>query len=306
MYLRTGEYADGALGEIFIDMHKEGAAFRSLMNCFAIAVSLGLQYGVPLEEFVEAFVFTRFEPNGMVSGNDRIKMSTSIIDYIFRELAITYLDQTDLAQVDEEDLEPDAVRKDTLDTTEYTAEEVVAERTVDVDAKPRSAALKQEAVHPTSRHFQGPNGHGTATNGNAVGTAAGAVSSPMAAPVGAVPAGAVAAAPGAVSAEKAVPEKGYAFGAKAAGAGPAVAAQAVATGPVAAGMAVAESSVVVEAAVGKNRVADKMKVKPATARTRSIESGFTGDPCPTCQHMTLVRNGACLKCMTCGSATGCS
>jgi ribonucleoside-diphosphate reductase alpha chain len=99
VYLRTGEYEDGTLGEIFIDMHKEGAAFRSLMNCFAIAISLGLQYGVPLDEFVDAFVFTRFEPNGMVQGNDHIKMTTSIIDYIFRELAISYLGRNELAQV---------------------------------------------------------------------------------------------------------------------------------------------------------------------------------------------------------------
>src|SRR3982750_35573 len=107
LYLRTGDYADGTLGEIFLDMHKEGAAFRSLMNCFAIAISLGLQHGVPLEEFVDAFVFTRFEPNGMVNGNPRIKMSTSIIDYIFRELAITYLDRQDLAQVQLDDLRHD-------------------------------------------------------------------------------------------------------------------------------------------------------------------------------------------------------
>ncbi|MCC6669884.1 MAG: vitamin B12-dependent ribonucleotide reductase [Planctomycetes bacterium] len=104
IYMRTGEYEDGTLGEIFLDMHKEGAAFRSLMNCFAIAVSLGLQHGVPLEEFADAFVFTRFEPNGVVQGHDRIKMVTSIIDYVFRELAITYLDRTDLCQVVEEDL----------------------------------------------------------------------------------------------------------------------------------------------------------------------------------------------------------
>ena len=103
------------MGEIFLDMHKEGAAFRSLMNCFAIAISLGLQHGVPLEEFVEAFVFTRFEPNGPVKLNDRIKMSTSIIDYIFRELAVTYLDRYDLAQVKEEDLRMDSVKKDEMD-----------------------------------------------------------------------------------------------------------------------------------------------------------------------------------------------
>ena len=115
LYLRTGEYEDGTVGEIFLDMHKEGAAFRSLMNCFAIAISLGLQHGVPLEEFVEAFVFTRFEPNGPVKLNDRIKMSTSIIDYIFRELAVTYLDRYDLAQVKEEDLRMDSVKKDAPD-----------------------------------------------------------------------------------------------------------------------------------------------------------------------------------------------
>ena len=109
IYLRTGEYEDGTLGEIFIDMHKEGAAFRSMTNCFAIAVSLGLQHGVPLEEFVDAFLFTRFEPNGMVQGNPHIKMTTSIIDYIFRELAITYLGRHDLAHVMPEDLRHDTI-----------------------------------------------------------------------------------------------------------------------------------------------------------------------------------------------------
>ena len=99
VYLRTGEYEDGNLGEIFIDMHKEGAGFRAMMNNFAIAVSVGLQYGVPLEEFVDAFTFTKFEPAGMVQGNDSIKNATSILDYIFRELAVSYLDRTDLAHV---------------------------------------------------------------------------------------------------------------------------------------------------------------------------------------------------------------
>jgi ribonucleoside-diphosphate reductase alpha chain len=99
VYLRTGEYEDGQLGEIFIDMHKEGAGFRAMMNNFAIAVSVGLQYGVPLDEFVDAFTFTKFEPAGMVQGNDSIKNATSILDYIFRELAVSYLDRTDLAHV---------------------------------------------------------------------------------------------------------------------------------------------------------------------------------------------------------------
>jgi ribonucleoside-diphosphate reductase alpha chain len=111
VYLRTGEYKDGSLGEIFLDMHKEGAAFRSMTNCFAIAVSLGLQHGVPLEEYVDAFLFTRFEPNGLVQGNPHIKMTTSIIDYIFRELAITYLDREDLAHVNPEDIRGDAIHR---------------------------------------------------------------------------------------------------------------------------------------------------------------------------------------------------
>jgi len=116
IYLRTGEYQDGRLGEIFIDMHKEGAAFRSLLNNFAIAISIGFQYGVPLEEFVEAFVFTRFEPAGLVQGNDAIKMSTSILDYIFRELAISYLDRSDLAHGQPEDLVPDALGRGDAET----------------------------------------------------------------------------------------------------------------------------------------------------------------------------------------------
>ncbi|RJE81324.1 vitamin B12-dependent ribonucleotide reductase [Paracoccus sp. JM45] len=99
VYLRTGEYDDGNLGEIFIDMHKEGAGFRAMINNFAIAVSVGLQYGVPLEEFVDAFTLTRFEPAGPVQGNDSIKNATSILDYVFRELAVSYLDRTDLAHV---------------------------------------------------------------------------------------------------------------------------------------------------------------------------------------------------------------
>ncbi len=100
IYLRTGEYDDGKLGEIFIDMHKEGAALRSLLNNFAIAVSLGLQYGVPLDEYVDAFTFTRFEPSGPVQGNDSIKYATSILDYVFRELAVSYLSRFDLAHVE--------------------------------------------------------------------------------------------------------------------------------------------------------------------------------------------------------------
>ncbi len=103
LYLRTGEYRDGRLGEIFVDMHKEGESYRSLMNQFAIAVSLGLQHGVPLEEFVDAFAFTRFDPAGPVQGNSRIRMASSVTDLIFRDLAITYLGRDDLAHVPPED-----------------------------------------------------------------------------------------------------------------------------------------------------------------------------------------------------------
>jgi ribonucleoside-diphosphate reductase alpha chain len=109
VYLHTGEYDDGLLGEIFIDMHKEGAAFRSLMNNFAIAISIGLQYGVPLDEFVDAFVYTRFEPAGRVEGNDSIRSATSILDYIFRELAVSYLDRDDLANADPDEFTADGL-----------------------------------------------------------------------------------------------------------------------------------------------------------------------------------------------------
>jgi ribonucleoside-diphosphate reductase alpha chain len=248
VYLRTGEYADGQLGEIFVDMHKEGAAFRSLMNCFAIAISLGLQYGVPLEEYVEAFVFTRFEPSGIVDGNDRIKMSTSIIDYIFRELAITYLDKTELAQVTEEDLQPDAVRQDTADTAEYSGEEVVSERVVPIEAAPRPEALKPEVVHPVSPHIHGPqNGHGHSGGG----------------------------------------ERGYGFA-------PGVQTPANGSG----GVAVEATRVEV--------TVNRVQAKPMSAREQAILKGYTGDVCSNCNHMTLVRNGTCLKCMTCGTTSGCS
>jgi ribonucleoside-diphosphate reductase alpha chain len=124
VYLHTGEYDEGSIGELFIDMHKEGAAFRSLMNNFAIAVSIGLQYGVPLDEFVDAFVYTRFEPAGRVTGNDSIRSATSILDYIFRELAVSYLDRSDLANADP-DAEPLSADGLGHGQTEGVAEETV-------------------------------------------------------------------------------------------------------------------------------------------------------------------------------------
>jgi len=181
MYIRTGEYDDGTLGEIFIDMHKEGAAFRSMTNCFAIAVSLGLQHGVPLEEYLDAFLFTRFEPNGIVQGNPYIKMSTSIIDYIFRELAITYLGRHDLAHVNPEDLRADA-QHDPEDDPDFDGEEVISERTVDSKG---SGKAKASLAPPRSTHLRPGNSPGeptppppartTPANGNAKPAAAAAV-----------------------------------------------------------------------------------------------------------------------------------
>ncbi|WP_444850661.1 TSCPD domain-containing protein, partial [Loktanella salsilacus] len=134
VYLRTGEYQDGKLGEIFIDMHKEGAGFRAMMNNFAIAVSVGLQYGVPLEEFVDAFTFTKFEPAGGVQGNDSIKNATSILDYIFRELAVSYLDRTDLAHVKHEGAAFDDIGRGVEEgvTNVATPSEAAASRSLEV------------------------------------------------------------------------------------------------------------------------------------------------------------------------------
>ena len=143
VYLRTGEYENGQLGEIFIDMHKEGAAFRSLMNNFAIAVSLGLQHGVPLEEYVEAFTFTRFEPNGPVVGHQNIKMATSLLDYIFRELAVSYLGRYDLAHV-QPSMEMDAMGGG-------SEEEYIAEEPGPTNVRPSGVA---EKFHPVSTHLR--------------------------------------------------------------------------------------------------------------------------------------------------------
>jgi len=132
VFLRTGEYADGTLGEIFVDLHKEGASFRSLMNCFAIAVSIGLQYGVPLDEFVDKFVFTRFEPNGFVD-HPNIKHCTSVVDYIFRVLGMEYLGRTDFVQVKPEDKDVDDTHSDDHAHAEFEAR--VSAQQAEDDAK---------------------------------------------------------------------------------------------------------------------------------------------------------------------------
>jgi ribonucleoside-diphosphate reductase alpha chain len=195
IFIRTGEYEDGSLGEIFLDMHKEGAAFRSLLNSFAIAVSLGLQYGVPLEEYVDAFTFSRFEPNGMVQGHDYVKMATSVIDFIFRDLAISYLKRADLGQVKPDDLISTGTKND--------ADEVKGSAKASAGFKP----------------------HGK-----------------NAAP----------------SAAKDAPHS------------------------------------------------DNAQLSEAAKIMHARLKGYEGDPCPACGSFTLVRNGTCMKCDTCGGTTGCS
>src|ERR1043166_8547994 len=165
VYLRTGEYEDGRLGEIFIDMHKEGAALRSLLNNFAIAVSLGLQYGVPLEEYVDAFTFTRFEPSGPVQGNDSIKYATSILDYVFRELAVSYLERFDLAQVEPAETHFDALGKGVVEgrpspDARYVSKGLTRSRTDRLKVMPGSA----EASSPSPGAGGSGGGRGGLTN----------------------------------------------------------------------------------------------------------------------------------------------
>ena len=246
VYLRTGEYDDGRLGEIFIDMHKEGAAFRSLMNNFAIAVSIGLQYGVPLEEFVEAFTFTRFDPAGPVEGNDAIKMATSIVDYVFRELAVSYLGRNDLAHVQPEDLNPDSLGEG--------------------DGEGSLPSLPQ--------HLE---------------TALGAVAST-----------------GYVRSNLYV-LAGRLSGAAAGGQGGAAAAAVAqaATSEVAVSASIAASAGVAELRAEAGAVLSADDGKMAQIRQARLR-GYEGDACPECGNFTLVRNGSCLKCDTCGGTTGCS
>ncbi len=231
VYLRTGEFEDGQLGEIFIDMHKEGAGFRAMMNNFAIAVSVGLQYGVPLEEFVDAFTFTKFEPAGMVQGNDSIKNATSILDYIFRELAVSYLDRTDLAHV-----KPEGASFDDLGRGEEDGLSNVAEIS-DGAASKSLEVLKQ--ISSTGYLRKRLPQDLMVLNGGAGGT-------------------------------EGMTEAAVEFEAH------------------------SETVVVSEAATGMD------------ARTKAKMQGYEGDPCGECGNYTLVRNGTCMKCNTCGSTSGCS
>ena len=229
VYLRTGEYENGSIGEIFLDMHKEGAAFRSLMNNFAIAISIGLQYGVPLEEFVEAYTFTRFEPAGPVEGNDTIKIATSVLDYIFRELAISYLGRDDLAHAEPTDLLPDSLGDGKNKEN----------KNVEVTAKQYNVALSAvKKIASTGYVRSNLYILGASHEGNIQSRQSSSSNTEMAGDI-------------------------------------------------------AKNVVTVNTA---------KRVKSEEAQMK----GYEGDPCNSCGNFTLVRNGTCLKCMTCGSTTGCS
>jgi ribonucleoside-diphosphate reductase alpha chain len=274
VYLRTGEFEDGSLGEIFIDMHREGAAFRSLMNCFAIAISLGLQYGVPLEEFVEAFVFTRFEPNGSVQGHDNIKMATSIIDYVFRELALSYLGRTDLVQVKPEDLRGDTVGNPEQ-LPDFDEEELVGE--VEEGYVPGSA-YEDHGSRGYDKGGQEPLPFDP-NNNRAVGSPTwvlemrdAATTSPLEGEGQGRGVGQMHV-PG-VSGTSSSPSRLEGEGSRR-------------TTPVSQPLGVMSS-------------AQAMKVREARLK------GYEGDPCSSCGAFTLVRNGVCLKCDSCGATSGCS
>jgi len=146
VFLRTGEYADGTIGEIFIDMHKEGAALRSVMNCFAMLVSIALQYGVPLEVLVEQFVFTRFEPQGPVQGHDRVKFATSVIDYVFRALGVEYLHRDDLAHVTAEEAAATPTSAQTADPVAAASQATTAKAQVGFQSSASSAESRPARV----------------------------------------------------------------------------------------------------------------------------------------------------------------
>jgi ribonucleoside-diphosphate reductase alpha chain len=234
IYIRTGEYEDGSIGEVFIDMHREGAAMRSLLNCFAIATSIGLQYGVPLEEFVDAFTFTRFEPSGMVSGHDHIKMSTSVIDYIFRELGLAYLGRTDLVHVKPEEL--------------YAGTVAGGER--DDDDSDFAVAAAPGSNGRRTNAYSGRGFNLTHTG----------------------------------SFEK-VETPGSDL--------PEVPVSLLKEGT--------EDRPSARATAGAPAT-----IAAAGASTIARRKGYEGDPCGDCGNFTLVRNGACMKCDTCGATSGCS
>ncbi|MDQ3560708.1 MAG: vitamin B12-dependent ribonucleotide reductase, partial [Pseudomonadota bacterium] len=302
VYLRTGEYDDGRLGEIFIDMHKEGAAFRAMMNNFAIAISLGLQFGVPLEEYVEAFTFTRFEPAGMVSGNEAIKNATSILDYIFRELAVSYLARHDLAHVIPEDLGATTIGRGV--ETENRA-----------PAQPNHAPVSHGLVRGQTQKFRvlgGDEPKGLAGSGGGSGAkafAGGGVAIAAVKSSGAIAAAvAIGSGASAVTALKrdVSPESGLAASPAGEPAGYAANASPLAEkrerpSPLEGEGGRRSRSGEGEAHANLGAAPDKAS-QAAQARMK----GYEGEACGECGNFTMIRNGTCLKCDTCGGTSGCS
>jgi ribonucleoside-diphosphate reductase alpha chain len=261
VYLRTGEYDDGRLGEIFIDMHKEGAALRSLLNNFAIAVSLGLQYGVPLDEYVDAFTFTRFEPSGPVQGNDSIKYATSILDYVFRELAVSYMERFDLAHVDPTETGFDALGKGVAEGRpspegRYVSKGLTRSRTDRLKVM-QGGQGDVSSPSPAGGGSAGETGRGGASNVTALTS-----SSPRGEISGSV-------------ALKSEPEQK---------------------------LSPTQALELLNHADARHHAKYAAAEKRAEARAK----GYEGEACGECGNFTLVRNGTCLKCDTCGSTTGCS
>ncbi|MBM7482343.1 ribonucleoside-diphosphate reductase alpha chain [Bradyrhizobium sp. USDA 3686] len=263
VYLRTGEYDDGRIGEIFIDMHKEGAALRSFINNFAIAVSLGLQYGVPLDEYVDAFTFTRFEPAGPVQGNDSIKYATSILDYVFRELAVSYLSRFDLAHVDPSETGFDVLGKGVEEGKEP-----------DDHGQRASKLVSRGLTRSRTDNLVVMRGGSTAVaQGNDSAPAGGSKVTSLASH-GAGRAGDVL--EGAVALKQEVAHD----------------------------LSPTEKLEALQwSKAGSAQVAVPSK---AERRAEAKAKGYEGEMCSECGNFTLVRNGTCMKCDTCGSTTGCS
>ena len=268
IFLRTGEYDDGRLGEIFIDMNKEGATLRGLLNNFAIAISLGLQYGVPLEEYVHAFTYTKFEPAGMVQGNDAIRSASSILDYIFRELAVSYLNRHDLAHVDTSDFNNTALGKG------------IHEGRADAFSKGLTRGHKPTLVSSqtvTAHDVKGSASAMPAKSGASVITAIGSAARKL----------------------EPVSDAATAFKRDYEERAAELAEEMAMEEPVTALFSDA-------AAADAASVKAEAKKKEADRRMKSILQGYTGNMCPECANFTMVRNGTCEKCDTCGSTSGCS
>ncbi|PIT00453.1 ribonucleotide-diphosphate reductase subunit alpha [Bradyrhizobium nitroreducens] len=265
VYLRTGEYDDGRLGEIFIDMHKEGAALRSFINNFAIAVSLGLQYGVPLDEYVDAFTFTRFEPAGPVQGNDSIKYATSILDYVFRELAVSYMSRFDLAHVDPNETGFDALGKGVEEGKE--PDEDGGHHATRLVSRGLTRSRTDNLVVMRGGSAAVAQGNDSAPSGGSKVTAL--ASHGASARVGDALEGAVALKQD-VQHDLSPTEK----------------------------LEQLQWSKAGSAAVAAPSKAER--------RAEAKAKGYEGEMCSECGNFTLVRNGTCMKCDTCGSTTGCS